>query len=420
MTDTDVAAKTIPRDGAWDSTLALRREGYRFISRRCKRLRTELFETHLLCQPVVCMTGADAARLFYDPERFQRSGAAPARLRKTLFGEGGVQGLDGKAHLHRKAMFMSLMTPAAMVRLDTLAVAAWDRAIDTWAGQKPIVLRDGAAQVLCRAVCDWAGVPLAEDALPGFTHRLLQLIESPSRLGFAHWRGRRARRQLERYCAGLVQQLRDGQLDPGQGTALEVIAHHREAGDGRLLPAGVAAVELLNVLRPTVAIAHYVVMIALALHRFPLAGRGLDDEGRVRFVQEVRRYYPFFPAAMAVVAKTFLWRGYRFVRGRRVLLDLYGTNHDPRLWRDPERFYPDRLLDLEIDPYSMIPQGGGDHWQHHRCAGEWLTVNMMTLALRVLTQRMRYQVPVQDLTLRCNRMPALPASGFIIQVTKRI
>lgn len=36
---------------------------------------------------------------------------------KTLFGEGGVQSLDGEAHQHRKAMFMALMTRARVAEL---------------------------------------------------------------------------------------------------------------------------------------------------------------------------------------------------------------------------------------------------------------------------------------------------------------
>ncbi len=52
------------------------------------------------------MTGPEAARLFYDPSRFERRDATPAAFRKTLLGEGGVQDLDGEAHWHRKQMLI--------------------------------------------------------------------------------------------------------------------------------------------------------------------------------------------------------------------------------------------------------------------------------------------------------------------------
>ncbi len=57
------------------------------------------------------MTGPEAARLFCDPNLFVRQGAMPKAIQKTLLGEGGVQGLDGRPHRHRKHLFMSLMSP---------------------------------------------------------------------------------------------------------------------------------------------------------------------------------------------------------------------------------------------------------------------------------------------------------------------
>ena len=54
------------------------------------------------------------------------------------------------------------------------------------------------------------------------------------------------------------------------------------------------------------------------------------DEGELeRFVQEVRRFYPLFPAVGGRVQKPFDWRGHHFAEGTWVILDLYGTNHDP-------------------------------------------------------------------------------------------
>lgn len=99
----------IPQDRIIDSTLFLVFEGYKFISHRCQRYQSDIFQTRLLFKPTICFKGEEAAKVFYDPEKFTRQKAAPKRLQKTLFGQGGVQGMDGDAHRHRKEMFMSLM-----------------------------------------------------------------------------------------------------------------------------------------------------------------------------------------------------------------------------------------------------------------------------------------------------------------------
>ena len=110
----------IPRDESFDSTLALVRDPYEFIRKGCRRHGSDLFETRLLLQRTICMSGPEAARLFYDQDQFVRRGAMPERIRKTLLGQGGVQGLDDEAHRHRKRMFMSLMTPERIAQLGQL------------------------------------------------------------------------------------------------------------------------------------------------------------------------------------------------------------------------------------------------------------------------------------------------------------
>ena len=94
-------------------------------------------------------------------------------------------------------------------------------------------------------------------------------------------------------------------------------------------------------------------------------------------------------------------------------MDLYGTNHDPALWDAPETFEPERFVGWQGDPYTLIPQGGGDHDFNHRCAGEWLTIAVMKEAVNVLA-KMTYDVPPQDLTVDLSQMPARPESRFVI------
>lgn len=61
--------------------------------------------------------GEEATRAFYEPGRFTRRGALPPTALMLLQDRGSVALLDGEAHRQRKAMFMSLMSPAAIARL---------------------------------------------------------------------------------------------------------------------------------------------------------------------------------------------------------------------------------------------------------------------------------------------------------------
>ncbi|GAB2696322.1 cytochrome P450 [Thalassiella azotivora] len=403
------------------NALRLLRDGYRFAGRRLDEAGRDVLATRVAGVPVVLGRGPRAARLVYSDPQVTRDGAFPPRVKATLLGRGGVQGLDDEDHHHRKAMFLDLLGPGRFDGLLTAFDRHWDQAVHRWQGQARVVLHDEVAQVLCGAVCDWAGVPVGASQVPGRTRELLALIESPAAVGPPHWRGRLARRRLEVWLAGLVEDVRAGRRTPEPGSALDVVVGHRDAGGGRLAPR-TAAVELLNVLRPTVAVARFVVFAALALHLHPQWRERLrdvrDDELRW-FVQEVRRTAPFFPATAARARESFTWEGVRVPRGRRLLVDLYGSDRHPLTFPDPSAFRPERFADGEGDAYDLVPQGAGDHATGHRCPGEWVTIALVGRAVRAMVSDVGWTVPPQDLTVDLRRVPALPASGFVVSGVRR-
>jgi len=405
----------LPRDPAFDSTLALMADPYRFISRRCERFGSDAFEARILLRRTVCMMGAEAAELFYDRRRFMRQGAAPEPLRATLFGKGAVQSLDDAAHQHRKAMFLALLTPERVAQLANETAAAWRDAAEEWQQHRRLQLYEAVQRLLTQAVCRWAGVPLPPDQVGLRTRQLVALFDEAGSL--QHLRARRARGQAEDWLAELVQALRERRITVRRDSALDVVAHHRD-GAGRLLVPRVAAVELLNLLRPTVAVSVFVVFAAHAMHQYPqclAALQGGDERYVDWFVQEVRRFYPFFPAVIARAREEFEWRGIGFRQGQRAMLDLYGTNHDPRCWHEPEAFRPERFRDERVTPYNFVPQGGGHAATHHRCPGEAVAVAVIKVSVDFLARRLGYEVPPQDLRLDFQRLPAIPRSHFVLR-----
>jgi fatty-acid peroxygenase len=143
----------IPRDPVFDSTLAFWREGYGFISRRCDQLGSDIFSTRLMLRRAICVRGADAARMFYDGERFTRHGAMPQITLCLLQDKGSVPQLDGAAHRHRKAMFLSMLLAAEQIeRLTGDFRREWIVAIESWKRRGEIPLFDETNLVLTRAV----------------------------------------------------------------------------------------------------------------------------------------------------------------------------------------------------------------------------------------------------------------------------
>jgi fatty-acid peroxygenase len=266
-----------------------------------------------------------------------------------------------------------------------------------------IVLLEEAEEVLARVVCAWAGVELDEERR---VRDIVAMIEGSGGAGPRNWRGRVGRARAEWWVERQIEDARKADISPATALGLFARSH---------LDAHTAAVELLNIIRPTIAVARYIVFAAHALHEYPHAAEPLRDEAYLEpFVHEVRRFYPFFPAAVARVRRTFTWHKVEFHDGERVMLDLYGTNHDPALWPEPEEFRPQRFVGWQVNPYTLIPQGGGDIATGHRCPGERLTIELMKAALRVLTRRITYEVPPQDLSISLTRIPALPASRFVM------
>src|SRR5690606_24148666 len=134
--------KTMPRDKRFDSTFQLLSSPYDYIGQRCTELGSDVFRARVMLQSTVCMSGAQAARLFYDSERCQRQGAAPEPLRATLFGKGAVQSLDGTAHRRRKALFMEILKPDRVAMLAAETRTQWEAVGSRWAPCDTVALYD--------------------------------------------------------------------------------------------------------------------------------------------------------------------------------------------------------------------------------------------------------------------------------------
>jgi fatty-acid peroxygenase len=401
-----------------DNSLQVLAKGYAWLPDLRRRAGRHVVPTRLMGMPAAGLEGPDAARFVYDERHVRRSGALPEPVVGTLFGKGAVHTLDGEAHRVRKAMFVALlMREDGIGDLVQRTTAAWDDAVPRWAARGRIVLFEEASRVLTRGVCGWAGVPLADEQVPEVARDLTAMVDGFATGGPRHVRARRARGRRERWLADLVERVRSGSATVPAGSAVEVVAQHRDS-DGNPLDARVAAVELLNMIRPTVAISWFVAFSGHALARWPQHRKQLDA-GDPAFAEawahEVRRFYPFAPFIGGRAPQAVDFDGRRIPEGAMVLLDLYGQNHDPDLWEDPYAFRPERFLGREIGAYELVPQGAGDPRTGHRCPGEQITVAVLA-ALAVRLARLDAGIPEQDLDISLHRIPALPASRVLLDV----
>ncbi|WP_229073068.1 cytochrome P450 [Actinoplanes sp. DH11] len=390
-----------------DQTLAVALKGYAWLPDLRRRSGGAPVRTRVMGQRAVGICGPAAAQFFYGTGNLERHTALPSLVVHTLFGQGAVHTLDGEAHRHRKALFTSLLLGDGVDTLAKLAGEAFDQAADGWRGGREVTLFDETARVIAKAVTRWVGVPEEDRELTSLARDLVAMVDGFATVGPRFARALAARDRQERRLAKVIERVR---AEPPTPEPISVIAHHTD--DGVPLDPRTAAVELLNVIRPSTAVAWFVAFAAHALDRWPHHATRLragDDEFTAAFTHEVRRFYPFAPFLGGRAARDLVFQGESIPAGTLVLLDVYGQNHDPDLWDDPYAFRPERFLGREIGDFDLIPQGGGDPRTGHRCPGEKITVALLGTLVQRLS-RLDYYLPPQTTDIDLSRIPAIPRS----------
>lgn len=411
----------IPRTSAIDSTPAFLRDGYVFGERQFARLGSDAFHTRLLGRPVTVVRGAEWARLFYEGDRFTRDRAMPTSVMHLLQDEGSVQSLGGEDHLARKQLFVKLlMDEGELARLRSLLREAWLESVPHWPAR--VALADRINPILTRVGLEWMGISPSWLNIEGLSDGLASMVANAGRFGPSNWFARQGRRRCEAVLARLLGQARAGRLPIDPASPLASFFEYRDP-NGEPLDDAVLTVEVLNVLRPIVAVGWFIVGSAVLL-KAPVDAPSHNaaqpvlahpqDPGLEEFVQEVRRLFPFFPVIGGRALRGFDWQGNHFHPGDWVILDLFSTNRDERMWSDPRAFRPGRFRDWNGDPNTLIPQGAGDVRSGHRCPGERATIELMKESVRILAQDLRFDVPTQDTSIGLRTFPARPRDGFIM------
>ncbi|ARF16696.1 cytochrome P450 [Sporosarcina ureae] len=397
-------------------------KGYNLLGELREEVGAPVVKAEFLTKEITVIYGEEAARKFYDPENFKREGAMPKPVLKTLFGEGGVQTLDGDEHHHRKSYFMDLMSPDRMEEYHELLAKNVSKELDKQHGE--FELFDLANRVLFNSISEWCGINLEQfdsKTLEKLARNQISMISGAVTSPVDHIKGITDRNESEKWAEDLIKEAREHPVPGKEHLALYTFAHATDL-DGELLPVEVAAVELLNIIRPTVALTVWVALMGHAL----FAKRGIYEELQSdfdnlqdSFIQELRRYYPFFPMLPAIAVSDVEVDGYLIPKDSWVVLDLYGSNHDKRTIDSPEQFDSKRFVGKAKDisyeeEYEMIAQGGGKFREMHRCAGEWITLHSLRVFSDHLVNQYEFTVPEQDWTIPMNQFPTYPTSKVLL------
>jgi fatty-acid peroxygenase len=390
----------------------LLRHGYDAVAReRQSRGGRADFESRLLGRRAVVVRSPEGARAFYDESLVRRRDAVPPALAWLLFGRGAIHGLDAPEHRERKAMFLDVLAPERLISLVGDVETELQQRVASWPGRE-VEVYDELVVSYGRAVLRWAGVPVGDGDgdTDARSRQLARIVDGFGVIGPAYVRAWRSRIACNRWARRLVDDVRARRVRAADGTVLDVIARSD-------LSSRVAGVELLNVLRPTVAVAWLGTFAALRVAEHAEWRTRLVDpdrgQDRLSFAQEVRRTTPFVPVLAGRARTRAEVNGIVVRPGDRLVLDVFGIDHDPARWPEPRRFDPARFLDAEPGAFDLVPQGGGSPSTGHRCPGESVALLLLDVTLRTLPW-LDYTV-VDDHVDR-TRMPTLPRDGLRVMV----
>ena len=347
--------------------------GYRHWELMRQRTGSEIVQTRLLNERVTVIRGAEAAQFFYETPHTERSSALPTSLVGALFGAGAVHLLDGDAHLHRKAMFNRLLDEYASAEVCAGVVRRWDDRAPLWRGYVDVF--EEVAEILFEAGTEWVGLPDSGPHTPARARDLLALVDGFGAPASRQLRARAARRRTQSWVESFVEDARQSGTK-SRTPAAAVIAHRDARGD--LLDMRTAAVELTNLIRPLVAVSWLVSGLAMVYQSGRRNEILAESVSATDVAQEVRRTYPFVPFLATRATQDLVHAGAAIPSGSLIVLDVWGTNHDPRIWQAPDTFDPRRFRTTPVTPYNLVPQGGGDRSTGHHCPGEDMTLAVLT------------------------------------------
>jgi cytochrome P450 len=418
-------------------TLPFLRDIFGFVHRR---IGDGIFRTHLLGQPTVVMAGPDACSLWLDESIIQREGAFPKPVRE-LFGGVSLPLLDGPAHRLRKRLIMEAFTPEALVAYLPVLDRSLENAIERWSREGELRWLDELKRLAIEGICGavFGLTPGSEmDALLTDYQALLKGFTGlPVNLpGTDFAAALRARDRILERLDALAQARKETPGDDGVSRLLAARGPGGEAIDRAAL-----CLELHHLVLAGLIIFAEFVEILLALEQEPALHERLRAEilrvvpagpltrehlaalpSLVHFLLEVKRHCKNVPVSFGKARRSFEFKGYLVPEGWLVFLAVGENNHWSGVYREPERFDPERFAPGREEhlahPHAYVPQGPGTY-EGHKCAGfDFSTLFMEVFTVRLLRDT-TWKLSQQDLSFRTDVVPPEPREGLRAVINRR-
>ena len=432
MTDTTLPSgdRGLPLLG---ETLDFLKDQFHFVDARQARY-GKVFRSNILFKDTALLVGAEAARIFNDESKVQRSGAMAPHI-ADLFGGTSLPLLDGAPHRQRKQQVMGAFSREALTQYLPVMESTVARYLAKWsaAGESTLTedLKGLALEVIARTmVGSDGGAKFAENVadfkvmvkaftaipvpIPGTAYAKAKAAQARI---FGRYRKILAERVAKPTDDGLSRMLaktsEDGARIAGED-ALKELHHFNLAGYITFahMAHGLVALAQDDKLRERLRaeIAEHIgdgPITVEALHRMPL----LEN-----ITREMKRRAPFVAVSFGKARSEFTLEGKTVPAGWMVMLCNFASGNDPDLFANPDRFDPDRFAEGRAEdqkhPTGFFPQGVGEPLKGHKCAGVDYSTLLMKTFIALLVRDYDTRLPAQDLSYQWEKIPPEYASGL--------
>lgn len=404
-------------------TVAWARDPLRFARERYERYGLT-WQTRLIGRPFVVMLGPEANRFILGTHRHlfsSRDGWGDTLY--DLIGE-GLSLQDGERHRQRRLVLQPAFHGQALQRYFASMQRLTEEHLLRWTKQSKIRLFD-AFKALTFAVA--TEVLLGTSSGAEF-HELEEHFDTFNAGLFTPlaWRvpwtpfGRavRARRALEQTLLRMIERRR---LTPGDD-ALGLLLQATDEEGNLLSNAEIVAQVLLLLWAGHDTVTSLLTWVMLELDRHPAVRAAVMAEldallgseplqlehlrqmpALDRVLREAERLHPPASGGFRGVRETFSWDGYTVPAGWNVMYSIVWTHHQPDIFRDPERFEPERFAAPRNEgrgAYSLIGFGGGPRV----CIG----LAMAQMEMRIVVATMLRQARIRVLPDQNHQAVATP------------